>query len=316
MPTYAEPFFLDGTSLVDSTSVYTNSGLSIPAPDGYYSDGLNIRRLVGGVLEPVQPCPTCGESCRDGFSFGSGGQGLYVAQIDTGSLPSSVGAIVITFDPFSVPDGIQAELDGVIYNELSSQAFGYIAGTSGLPTFTGNIANDCGLNGNTTVVSLPVYNREGGTFVATGATETVTITPGQVVLSPSDPGYCKMVIPKLSASPSTLTLKFYGACSGTEFQYEVKCPAALDKFKASVRFITIEPEDPIFCDAAISQNYFVARVGNATAPYLGLYDMVFTDSFGQNKMPDGYYRTNFVEAPNDGIQVQNGVIIAILDACL
>lgn len=312
---YAEPYFLDGTSLIDSTSIYTNSELSIFAADGYYSDGLNIRRLVSGVLEPVQPCPACGSPCGQGISYGSGTQGLYIDQIDMGSLPTNVGAIVITFDIFSVPDGILVEYDGVTYNEVVSQGFGYFAAPAGMPTFIGNSANDCGLAGNTTVVSLPVYNRVAGAFVPSGTTESVTIIPPQISLYATDPGYTRMVIPKISAAPSVLTIKFYGACVGTEFQYDVLCPAGLDKFKASLRFATVEPEDPIFCDAPQTQTYFVARSGNATAPYLGLYDMIFEDSFGQVKLADGYYRSNFVAAPNDGFEIQNGVIVALLDAC-
>ena len=162
MPTLSQPYFLDGTSLLDSTSVYLNSGLSILAPDGYYSDGFNTRELVGGVLLPSQPCPACGVLCG-GEINGSGNQGEYLLQIDTGNLPTAVGAIIITFDPYSVPDAIIAELDGNFYNAVSSPVFGYLAGTPGLPTFLGSAAADCGISGST--YTLNVYQWNGTAFV-------------------------------------------------------------------------------------------------------------------------------------------------------
>jgi hypothetical protein len=162
-------------------------------------------------------------------------------------------------------------------------------------------------------VTLPVYNRVGAVFVPSGTTETVTIIPSQVSLYPTDPGYTRIVIPKLSPSATVLTIKIYGPCPSTGFQYEVKCAQALDKFKAST--VQEDPKSPTYCNVAMNQNFFVVHSGNATPPYLGLYDWVFSDSFGQSKLADGFYKTNFLTAPNDTIEVQNGVIVAITDEC-
>lgn len=310
---FAQPYFLDGNSLLDSTSVYLNSALSSVAPDGWYSDGSNIRQLISGVLQPAQPCPACGYGCGKGVVYAQAGTGKYVIQIDTGNLSSSVGAMIIRFNPQSVPDGIIAEFNGITYNAVSSRYFGYLTGTPGLATYLGNVGNDCGLSGLTT--TLDVFNWDGTTWSPAGTTDTITIAAGQLALTASDPGDCFMVIPKTSPTPSLLTVTFYGACGDTAFEVDVQCPKALNKFTASSRFLTVEPEDPTFCGAATNINYFVARVGNGTAPYLGLYDMVFLDSLGQTKMPDGYYKTNFVLSPNDGIEVQNGIIVSLLDAC-
>lgn len=308
-------YFLDGTSLLDSTGVYSNSGLTIPASDGYYSDGANIREQVGGVLLPAQPCPGCGYPCQEGLQFGSGGKGLYIAQIDTGTLSSSVGAIVITFDPFSVPDGIEVELDGVIYNELSCQYYGYIAAPPGLPTFTGAISQDCGLDGNTTVASLPIFTRVGGVWTPNGSSQTVTILPSQVILKPFDPGYLKMVVPKTNPLPSVLTIKFYGPCDNTGFQYEALCPDLLDSFKGSV--LQEDTKDPLYCNLAMNQTYYFSRVTIPPVSNLSVHDWVFSDPYGQNKLSDGFYKVPsiYLTSTNDTIEVQNGVIIAITDEC-
>ena len=54
-------YFLDGTNLSDSTSVYVDSDLTQLADDGIYSDGYVHRELSGGVLLPATSCPSCEE---------------------------------------------------------------------------------------------------------------------------------------------------------------------------------------------------------------------------------------------------------------
>ena len=52
-------YYLNGPSLGSSTAVFLDSALSILAPDGFYSDGVNSREQVGGVLLPQQVCTDC-----------------------------------------------------------------------------------------------------------------------------------------------------------------------------------------------------------------------------------------------------------------
>jgi hypothetical protein len=309
MPTLSQPYFLDGGTLLDSTTVYLNSGLSIVAPDGYYSDGFNIRRQTGGVLEPSQPCPACGVLCG-GQINGSGNQGEYLLEIDTGSLPTAVGAIVIQFNPLSVPDAIVAELDGVLYNEVSSPNFGYLAGTPGLATFLGATSGDCGISGSTYTLNINQWN--GTAFVPTGTTDTITVAPGQMQLTASPPGSCVMVIPKTNATPSLLTVRCYGVCGGTVFNINIACPFKIKSVKSSIKFTT--PDDPGLCLTGLTSKLYPVRV-TGVSPYLDLHDWVFLDEFGATKAPDGFYRTNNLVAPNDTIEVANGVVVALLDKC-
>jgi hypothetical protein len=310
MPTtFAQPYFLDGNTLIDSTSVYLNSALSVFAPDGWYSDGSNIRELSGGVLQPVQPCPACGVSCG-GQINGSGGTGEYILQIDTGSLSSSTGAIVVTFDPFSVPDGIIAELDGVFYNQVSSPTYGYLAGTPDLPIFLGRSASDCGISGSTRTLNTFLWN--GTAFVATGSTDTITIAAGQMQLTTNGPGPCIMVVPKINPTPSLLTVKCYGVCGSTAFNVKVSCPSKIKSINSSIRFDS--SSDPALCSASLGNKLYPVRV-TGVSPYLGLNDWIFGDEFGSVVVPDGFYRTNNLNAPYDTIEVQTGLVVDILNLC-
>ncbi len=56
-------YYIDGTTLSNSTAVYTDPTLANYAPAAFYSDGVVSREQVpvGNVFEllPPQICPTC-----------------------------------------------------------------------------------------------------------------------------------------------------------------------------------------------------------------------------------------------------------------
>jgi len=313
MPTQL-PFFLDGTSLIDSTAVYINSGLTVLAEDGYYSDGVNIRQQYFGVLLPVQPCPSCGLPCTAEGDF-SGDEGEYRMTIDTGTLPANTGAIVIRFRVGNAPDGMIVNYNGNVYNEFSSPFFGYLAGAPGGPTYLGNSSTACPPSGLLGSHTLNVFNWDGTVFVPSGGTNTINVVSGELALTPTAPDdpslWNVMVVPKLLAGPSTISLTIYAVCESTSFLFSVECATKLKKINASTVFEEIVEG---YCDASLLNSLYPVRV-NGTAPYLGLYDWVFLDEYGQTKAADGYYKTNNLVAPNDTISVQNGVIIAISNEC-
>ena len=47
-------YYLDGSTLSDSTAVYTDVGLTICAADGFYADGTIVRELSSCLLLPAQ----------------------------------------------------------------------------------------------------------------------------------------------------------------------------------------------------------------------------------------------------------------------
>jgi hypothetical protein len=293
-------YYLDAPSLSSATVIYSNANLTTVAPNGFYSDGTIVRQQVSGVLLPQNTCPSCVTPCGGTIS-GSGGQGIYYLSSDLGA---DTGAVIITFDPFGVPDGVLATFDGQSYNGLSSPAFGWLQGSAGLPTYIGNTGANCGIPSGSPY-TLSQFEYDGSSFAPLGTTTSVTILSGQLDFTAGDPGSCVMVIPKTTASPSVIDLKFIGPCSGTAFNISVSCPTALTEFQSTSMFAS----SVLACAATINQSYYVAYV-NGDAGVLGLYDLVFSDPNGEFKLSAGYYKTPDAGA-NDWFQVDaNGVIIA------
>lgn len=310
----SQPYYLNGSSLSNSTAIYLNSAMTIYAPDGWYSDGGVTRQLVSGVLQPLQLCPSCGVECGGTVGAG-GGQGVYIMNINTGTLPTDVGAIIVRFNPLTVPDGIKAVFDGVTYNEVSSEDIGWLGGVpSGLPIFLGSATTQTGCPSGSIIggpFALPTYAWNGTSFDPTGITENVTVLTSQDRSTSPIPGMCTLVIPKPTPSPAFIQVTCYGVCASTIFNVSVECPALLRKFKGST--VVADPPSGV-CELPTNQNYYVANV-NGTYPYLGLYDWVFSDPYGISVLPDGYYKTNNLVPPFDTIRVVNGVVDQIIDAC-
>jgi hypothetical protein len=298
-------FYLDAPSLSTATVVYSNAALTSVAANGYYSDGSIMRQQLSGVLLPSVICPSCSVPCGGTISA-NGAQGIYYLNTDLGS---PTGAVIVRFDPISVPDGIKAVYNSIVYNGLSSPSFGWRQGTAGLATYVGATGSDCGIVAGSTY-TLNEFQYNGTTFAALGTTTSVSVASGQMQLTASGPGNCVMVIPKTAASPSILNLTFIGPCTGTVFNISVSCPAALPSFASS----TLNASSALACSDAIDQTYYVAYV-NGAAGVLGLYDLVFSDANGQFKLGAGYYKTT-AAGTNEWFQVDaNGVIIAFGD-CL
>lgn len=293
-------YYLDAPSFSSATIIYTDVDLTTVAPDGFYSDGTNVREQVSGVLLPQVACPGCATPC--GGSIGaSGAQGIYYLSTDLGT---DTGAVIVTFDPYSVPDGILAVFDSVSYNGLSSPTYGWLQGSAGLPTYIGQTAGDCGIVAGSPY-TLNEFEFNGTTFAPLGTTTSVAVSSGQMDLTVGGPGNCVMVIPKTTATPSVLDLQFIGPCSGTAFEIGVSCPAALPSFASSA----MTANSTLVCAATVNQTYHVAYV-TGSAGTLGLYDLVFTDQNGQFKLSAGYYKTT-AAGSNDWFQVDsNGVIVA------
>jgi hypothetical protein len=299
-------YYLNAPSLGSATSVFTNADLTVLAADGFYSDGVIVREQISGLLVAQQTCPACAIPCGGTISA-SGQQGIYYLNIDLGT---DIGAVVVTFNPASVPDGISALFDSVVYNGVSSPSYGWLQGTAGLPTYVGATASDCGIVANSPY-TLDEFQYDGSTFIDLGTTTSVSVVAGQMQLTAAGPGNCKMVIPKTAASPSVVDMTFIGPCFGTVFSIGVACPAPLTSFASS----TVNVDSATACSDTIDQTYYVAHV-NGAAGTLGLYDLVFSDANGEFKLGAGFYQTTAAGA-NEWYQVDaNGVIIAFGDCAV
>ena len=303
-------YYLNAPSLGSATAVFSNESLTTLAADGFYSNGVIVREQVSGVLLPQQNCPTCATPCGETINA-SGGQGIYLLDLDTGSTVGDVGAVIVRFDPFGVPDGIRGTLGANSYNKLVSSVDGlHQSSNAGALTYVGQTGGDCGISG-TTYPALTEFSYNGTTFVATGNTQSVTVAAGDVSLGVSAPGSCLMVIPKLTASPSIINFEVVGPCSGTAWQMSVDCPVLLTGFSSSVSAVS----SVAACALSETVTYYNASLAD-TPGTVGLYDLVFADAYGQTPLSAGYYRASgSITGSNDWFQVSSAGVVVALGTC-
>jgi hypothetical protein len=267
---------------------------------GYYKTndaGTNEWYQVdaNGVIIDLDVCTV---PCGDDIEV-DGGQGVYYIESNVGT---DTGAIIVSFNPRSLTDGILATYNGVNYNGLSSPVWGWRQGTAGLPTYIGS--TDCGIVANSPH-NVARFEYNGTTFVPLGLPNIeVNVLAGQVQLNTSEPGLCIMVIPKPTATPSSLDISIIGLCSTTLFDIDINCTAPLTSFTSSLNNF----DSSTACINDMDQNYYVAHV-NGSGGTLGLYDLVFSDINGQFKLSAGYYKTNDAGANNWYRVDSNGAII-------
>lgn len=305
-------YYLNGPTLGSSTTIYSNSNLTTIAPNGFYSDGVTSRQQVNGILLPAIICDTCATPCGSAIS-GSGETGVYLLNLDAGSTVSDVGAIIIRFDPFNVPDGIKATYNGTIYNALTSPVNGFHRSTNPSNyTVVGATGSDCGLVGNTTnLIEISEFLYNGTSFVSTGNTQDVTIVAGDVSLSSASPGSCMMVIPKASATPSIVNFEFIGPCSETGWEVDVQCPVLLTGFSSSV----VASTSVAVCALSETVTYYNASLAD-TPGTVGLYDFVFSDAYGASPLAAGFYKAaGSITGSNDWFEVSSNGIVVALGVC-
>lgn len=299
-----QTYYLDGTDLSTSSSIYLDIAQTTCAPDGFYSDGVIVREQVNCGLLPAQPCPNCGGPCfarnDPGYTYG-GGVGIYKAPINLGT---NVGAVIVEFNPNFSADGIKVEYDSVLYDTLSSQTVGLIQSAIGPPVFFGDISF-CTIGG---ISYLPEYKWDGSAFNLTPISNSVNVTGAQIVDTGGPTGNSFMVIPKLTANPQNIDVTMYSTCDKepTDFTFAVRCPRLLDPFISTSGYATFDEA----CNGEPDQTYYYVSV-NGSGNQLGYYDWVFSDPYGQNVLPDGWYAApiHLITAGATTFEVQNGIIV-------
>ncbi len=301
--------FINSSVFLTATSVYDDINLTTLAADGYYQFNGEYRQQLSGILGPLILCEECTAPpipCGSGVNPPSGGQGLYNLDFVAGESAADVGAVLIHFNPASVPDGIRVLYDGVYYNALSSPTDGRIQSTSG-------IANSFTLVGvdNNCVPTLPntrEYNYFDG--FSNNTWNPGTPSPQNITLNVGDDQYGgsseynTLVIPKPNALPSNIKVEVLGPCGSTAWAIIVECPDALPSFTSSSNQSTSTD-----CATADQTHYF-ANNYNATNTIPVVNNWVFSDSNGTNVLSNG----NYVMSDNNVITVTSGVIDSIV-AC-
>ena len=342
-------YYIDGTTLSNSTAIYTDAALTFCAPAGIYSDGFIAReQLVTGVgikafcsLAAPQVCPSCLNECNTDVKAGAApGPAIYRIAWDVGSSAvNDVGAIIIGIDPSSVI-GFLVEYDNQVYNKGVRPY-----GETGNLFQGGGKSNDGGLcqsqnAGNYTVVGvnnsscgvtspngpigsgyLDVYDWIISNWVNSGTTESYSIASTDCVLqndNTTPPGYICVVIPKPSASPSSLLFKIISSCSSVQFvnyNLDVKCAQKLIGINSNSTPYSSEGTTP--CTVGTDSIYVVSTELRTPTTQPSVRDQVFFDANGANPVTDGwrvYFDPSFpvVGATNVKMKTEDGVVITLV----
>jgi hypothetical protein len=302
MPTLTT-FYLNGPTLDTSTGVFLDAELTQCAPDGYYSDGVTVREQVGCELLPSDLCPFCGVDCDISFSYVPESPGVYYIPVE---LDASIGPVIINIDLPNAPSGVSVLYDSVVYNELVSPTFGYLAAPSGLETYVGDVANDCGIVSGAPY-TLDKYSLDSTiTFNPTGSTELVNVLPSQMQTTLGSPGMCTIVVPKTAVAPTLMVLKIVSICEHTDFSISLPCPSS--RLPISYTSSEMVNSSLLVCFQVESSNFYVIPI-NGDGITLGLYDMVYSDVTCTAPLSDGYYLSSVCPAPNNWYRVENGIIV-------
>jgi hypothetical protein len=304
MPTY----YLNGTTLENSTAVFDDDELTTCSADGFYSDGNIVREQVSCSLLPIVQCPDCLVACGGGPITYNLGAGVFLLNIDLGDTASDVGAVIVKFTPASIPDGIRATYDGLLYNKFSlDNATVGVGGYKGSTvangyTYLGYDTATCVPVAGTTYSALTEYSYDGTSFVATGNTQNITPQAGELQFSTvANPGTFYMVVPKLTTTPAEFNIEIAGVCTSTAFTVEIECPALLTGYSSSLG----AADFPTACGYTVGFTYYNAPV-SGTAGNPAINDWVFQDAYGQYPLSQGFYKINATEY----IEVDaNGVVI-------
>ena len=131
-----------------------------------------------------------------------------------------------------------------------------------------------------------VYNWDGDCFNDSAVTDGQPVYASDVFLidyaGKTTPEEWYMVVPKTTATRSTLVMQAFASCTPNNWEVEVGCPTALTPF-------TISDAGNTDCRDADFTAYSAPVTGTAGAP--GLWDFVFSDSNGLTPYPDGTYVT-------------------------
>jgi hypothetical protein len=103
-------YYLNGSSLSNATSIFTDIGLTTLAANGYYSNGAVSRQQVGGVLQAANVCPSCVPDVPCDESTTSGGIGVTEYTI---TLDIAGGCIAFDCNGQGIPDKFEIIHNGV-----------------------------------------------------------------------------------------------------------------------------------------------------------------------------------------------------------
>lgn len=304
-PSLVTRYVLQGETFATASNLYLDNAGTV-APDGFYRipSASTYRESTSGVLAVAAGCPTCGVACSGSVSTSANSDGLYVATYNTGNTVTDVGAIVIYFNPQSIPDGIRVIYDGNTYNVLSFPGEGLVASqNSNGYTFLGNPNDNCANLPFSGTLTKYVPNATNTGWVTDGTSSVSIATTDDARTANTTLDYAYMVVPKLNATPQNIVVEVAAPCPSTGFNLIVDCPESLPSFNASDAQLDFE------CASSYPNTFYFARDysnrGNTSNVYPELYNFVFTDEFGSTALADGFY----IMDNNNYIVVSSGIVV-------
>jgi hypothetical protein len=261
--------------------------------------------------------------CGSLVSVGSGGVGQYTIESNAGT---TVGAVIVRFDPWSWPDRCTWTYGTLSASEYSSPNVGYMQGAIGTASSGGDITicnpimtNGNGSNGLTYPGNQFTY-QPNGTFSNQGALPGgmgpyadylnggVTLITNPLLV----PGWCMMVIPKTDPTITNVTCVIDGPCggsSGTVWDWTIACPVDLSVKDRGDLGGTCQVYTTVFYTAS-------PHTTDGLSPAnLQVHDWVFTDKNGEFPLLAGDYPARFPGGPHKIMTVSDDGVITALVAC-
>ena len=285
--------YLDAPTLSGATAIYTDSGLTTPAADGFYSDsnaggiGIFRQQTTSGstiTLTPPSSCAPCTPSCGTTGVRGTVVKDAYAVWNCT--VGSATGAIVINLPAPTIPVGIRATYDGVEYTTLSAATAGQRGpATGGELIVVGETASACPQLPGT--FNLNNLIPSGSNWVTTSGSTSITHSNANLSLSASV-GNMVMVINKPNASPSTIKIELTAPCgNGTLLDVTVQCPQTLPGTQRG----RMESTDTAACTGGLSgRNAYFVHTDGTVGGLPELHSFAFNDAAASAFLPSGWYK--------------------------
>jgi hypothetical protein len=310
-------FYFDSASFLTARALYTNSNLTLPAADGWYSSCGYARQVSSGILGPLINCSDisagCVVPCQSDppltISPLVNTRGVFDTQVD---VSQKVGAIRVEMDISGTNTivGFFCQLGGDTYpNSLNRRQFKVRQGFGVLqkPYVIGSGGDTCNASGNT--VSVPWFKRNSaGGWTSQPTTVTEYITGSDTVAATTT---LVMFVPKPNPVPSILSARIIQPC--TVFNnntMRIFCPEPLLAVNCSSVSTTATGGTDPACPKALTKPLYHGKVSGTTS--FAVSDWVFSDANSVNIPADGYYKTAYVSgSQNQWIQVAGGIVTTI-----
>ncbi len=316
--------YIDSSSFETASAVFDDVHLTIKSVDGVYQHNNQYRIQLNGLLGPLFNCEICGIPCGENITPPGGGPGLYQLEFSAGGTQADVGAIVIYFNPQTIPDGIRVLYDGVYYNRLSVPATPAYVAPSPYPQPAdpgGNRQSTSGVADAFTIIGSPTYATSsncpnifnapttdpitdfydgysnGSWDVGSHSPQSTTINTGDLVYGGRNV-FSTLVVPKPNASPAIVTIQVLGPCDSTGWNIKVNCAEPLPSFSAQAIGSSTS------CGTTTVTLYFARFQGDTTSSYPQSNAPVFLDANGASRVAD----QNYLMDNNQVITVTNGVV--------